>query len=71
MIGEDAVDIYNSFDIENTKDENNKDKEIKLEIIIKRFDRHFIPEENTTYTRYCFFKIQQLIDESIESYYRS
>ena len=52
-----------------TKDENNKDKEIKLEIIIKRFDIHFIPKENTTYERYCFFKRQQLIDESIESYY--
>ena len=36
--------IYNSFDIENTKDENNKDKEIKLEIIIKRFDSYFIPK---------------------------
>ena len=50
--------IYNSFDIESTKDENNKDKEIKLEIIIKRFDCHFIPIEYITYERYCFFKRQ-------------
>ena len=68
-IGEDAVDIYNSFDIEQKYDKDNKESELKIETIMEKFDSHFIPKVNTTYERYCFFKRQQLIDENIESYY--
>ena len=68
-IGEDVVDIYNSFDIEQKYDKDHKEIELKIETIIDKFDIHFIPKMNTTYERYCFFKRQQLIDENIESYY--
>ena len=68
-IGEDAVDIYNSFDIEQKYDKDNTESELKIETIMDKFDSHFIPKVNITYERYCFFKRQQLIDENIESYY--
>ena len=60
-IGENAVDIYNSFDIEKKYDKDHKEIGLKIETIMEKFDSHCIPKVNTTYERYCFFKRQQLI----------
>ena len=47
MIGEDALNIYDTFAFQ--------DNEInKIQILIDKFDQHFSPEKNITYQRYLF-----------------
>ena len=47
MIGEDALNIYDTFTF--TDNEGNK-----IEILIDKFEEHFSPQKNITYQRYLF-----------------
>lgn len=61
IIGPDAIDIYNSFNL-NTIDEQ------KLSIIIGKFEEYFAPKNNISFERYVFFKIEQHEDESFNEF---
>ena len=58
-IGQNAVDIFNSFDSHEIEVEINKKKEnveakTNLQWIKDRFEQYFIPKRNITYDRYIF-----------------
>lgn len=60
-IGEDGYRIYKTFKFE--------DEEVdKLEILIKKFENHFLPKENLSYERYTFFNLRQKHGQSIEQF---
>ena len=47
MVGEDALNIYDTFTFQ--------DNEMnKIQILIDKFDQHFSPQKNLTYQRYLF-----------------
>ncbi|KAK4881347.1 hypothetical protein RN001_004666 [Aquatica leii] len=60
LIGEHCYKIYTTFKL--LEDEQNK-----LEPLIEKFEKHFLPQENTTYERYKFFMLKQGTS-SIEQY---
>lgn len=60
-IGEDCLDIFNSFGL------STEDSE-KFDIVIKNFDDYFAPKKNTVIARYKFFNCVQVQNESIESF---
>ena len=51
VIGEDALDIFNSFQL----DENN----VTLPVLMAKFEEYFVPRQNVTYERYKFFTHDQ------------
>ncbi|XP_061887621.1 uncharacterized protein K02A2.6-like isoform X2 [Entelurus aequoreus] len=51
VIGEDALDIYNSFQL----DEAN----LTLEQLMTKFEEYFVPRQNVTFERYKFFTHDQ------------
>lgn len=59
-IGEDGIDIFNSFGLDRTI--------VKLDDVIKKFDEKFNPCKNTTVERYKFFTRYQKDDESLDEY---
>lgn len=59
-IGDDGIDIFNSFNIDRTK--------TKVEEIIKKFDDKFSPHTNVTVERYNFFTRIQKSHESLDDY---
>lgn len=60
FLGEDAIQVYNTFKF--TEKETNN-----LDALIKKFENHFVPKRNLVYERYKFFTYKQT-DESIEQY---
>ncbi|GBP14486.1 Uncharacterized protein K02A2.6 [Eumeta japonica] len=61
VIGSDAIEIYNSFNLSNA-DQNN------LQIIKERFREYFAPKTNISFERYIFFKIEQNEDERFNEF---
>ncbi|GBP61465.1 Endogenous retrovirus group K member 8 Pol protein [Eumeta japonica] len=61
VIGSDAIEIYNSFNLSNV-DQNN------LQIIKERFREYFAPKTNISFERYIFFKIEQNEDERFNKF---
>ncbi|XP_072935055.1 uncharacterized protein [Epargyreus clarus] len=61
VIGPDAIEIYNSF---NLKDEEKNN----LKIIKERFSDYFAPKTNISFERYIFFKIEQNEDEHFKEF---
>lgn len=60
-IGDRALKLYNTFELEKTcKDDIAK--------VLKKFDEHFLPEKNITYERYKFFTRNQKPNETYEDY---
>jgi hypothetical protein len=51
VIGEDALDIYNSFQ----QDEAN----LTLTVLMAKFEEYFVPSQNVTFERYKFFSHDQ------------
>ena len=73
-IGQNAVDIFNSFDSHEIEVEINKKKvnveaKTNLQWIKDRFEQYFIPKRNLTYERYIFNTRAQKDNESIDKYY--
>ncbi|GBN42352.1 Transposon Ty3-I Gag-Pol polyprotein, partial [Araneus ventricosus] len=60
-MGEDCLDIYNSFGL------SAEDSE-KFDIVIKSFDDYFSPKKNTVIARYKFFNCVQRENESVDSF---
>lgn len=61
IIGEDALDIYNTFEIA-AQDRN------KLDVLMKKFTAHFIPQKNVTYERHVFNTTSQKPGETIDQF---
>lgn len=60
LIGDDCLEIYNSFGIERSK--------LDLQKLIQLFDNKFNPFKNVTVERYNFFTRMQNTDETIDEY---
>ncbi|KAI2665926.1 hypothetical protein H4Q32_023044 [Labeo rohita] len=60
VIGEDALDIYNSFQI--------PVDEFKLQNVMDRFEEYFVPKLNVMYEKYKFFSCNQKGGESFDQY---
>ena len=68
-MGKDAEPIYESFVY--TEDDDNDNPELNYEIVIARFDDHFVPRRNVIHDRACFHKRVQKEGETVESFVRS
>lgn len=62
VIGEQALEIYNTFKFDNEGDE------LKLELVKKKFTECCHPRKNLTYERHIFFPRWQQEGESIDYY---
>jgi len=62
IIGDDAIEIYNTFEWENSGDDE------KIEIVMSKFENYFSPKKNIPYERYIFNSRKQKEDESIDEY---
>lgn len=63
-IGEDGYQVFKTF----TFTDAQKDK---IEELIKKFENHFLPRENTSYERYVFFNMKQKSGQPIEQFITS
>lgn len=61
VISEEALDIYNSFHI--------SAGELKLSVIMTKFEEYFVPSTNVTYERYNFFICDQKKGIISDQYY--
>ena len=68
-MGKEAEPIYESFVY--TEDDDNDNPELNYEIVIARFDDHFVPRRNVIHDRACFHKRVQKEGETVESFVRS
>ncbi len=62
VIGDEALEIYNTFDFAET--ENKKD----VKVIIKNFDDYLEPQKNVTFERHIFNSRVQTLGESIDQF---
>lgn len=56
VIGPDAIEIFNSFNLSDTEKNN-------LQIIKDKFKEYFAPKTNISFERYILFKIEQNANE--------
>ncbi|XP_025833925.1 uncharacterized protein K02A2.6-like [Agrilus planipennis] len=61
VIGPDAIEIYNSFNLSEVETDN-------LQVIKDRFKEYFAPKTNISFERYIFFKIEQNEDEQFNEF---
>ena len=64
-VGQEALEIYNSFEYDDGEDQT------QLEVIIRKFDKFFMGEINETNERYIFNQRNQKAGETFETYYAS
>ena len=62
VIGEEVVDVYNTFNWPNEGDN------LKIDRILEKFDAFCDPRKNTIYERYVFFSRNQENGESIDHF---
>ena len=62
VIGEEAVDVYNTFNWANEGDN------LKIDRVLEKFDAFCKPRKNTIYEHYVFFSRNQENGESIDHY---
>ena len=62
VIGEEAVDVYNTFNWANEGDN------LKIDRVLEKFHAFCNPRKNTIYERYVFFSRNQENGESIHHY---
>ncbi|KAL7883911.1 hypothetical protein SRHO_G00015690 [Serrasalmus rhombeus] len=60
VIGEDALDIYNSF--------QTAPADLKLSTLLKKFEEYFVPTKNITFERYKFFSCDQKPGNAFDLY---
>ena len=53
VMGQQAVEVYNTFVFANTEDKD------KFDEVVKRFDEHCSPKKNETFERYVFHSRMQ------------
>lgn len=61
-IGEEPLRIFNTFEFEDPVDRQS------LEVVLKKFEDHFVPMTNETVNRYHFFTRKQGTRESVEAF---
>ncbi|KAF2888930.1 hypothetical protein ILUMI_17243, partial [Ignelater luminosus] len=61
LIGKEGFKIYKTFDIK-------EDEKDKLEVLLNKFDAHFLPKENLTYERYLFMMKRQQEGQILEDF---
>ncbi|KAF2885329.1 hypothetical protein ILUMI_20861 [Ignelater luminosus] len=61
LIGKKGFKIYKTFDIK-------EDEKDKLEVLLNKFDAHFLPKENLTYERYLFMMKRQQEGQILEDF---
>ena len=62
VIGKEGMDMYETFQWENSSDA------LKIDKVLEKFEERCVPARNETYERYVFFKREQLSNESLDSY---
>lgn len=62
LLGDEAIQIYNTFEFESTEDKK------KLETIIAKFEAYCNPLKNLVFEHYKFFKRDQLPDETLDQF---
>ncbi len=62
VIGDEALEVYNTFTFENDEDK------LKLTAIIKKFEEFCIPKKNVVMERFHFNQALQMIDESFDQF---
>ncbi|KAL4704566.1 hypothetical protein ACJJTC_018958 [Scirpophaga incertulas] len=60
-LGHEAREVYESFDLNDTQKN-------KLDIVLEKFNNHYVPRINVTYERFKFLTRRQLIGEAYEHY---
>ena len=60
VIGEDVLDIYNSFQI--------APDDLKLPTLLNKFEEYFVPTKNITFERYKFFSCDQKPGNTFDLY---
>ncbi|KAK5865998.1 hypothetical protein PBY51_020220 [Eleginops maclovinus] len=68
-MGKEAEPIYESFVY--TEDDESDNPELDYDIVIARFNDHFVPKRNVIHERACFHKRVQRAGEMVESFVRS
>ncbi|KAJ8017554.1 hypothetical protein HOLleu_44951 [Holothuria leucospilota] len=66
VIGEEALDIYNTFTF--TNDAEGNPTNMNLDIVMDKFQNYCTPKKNITYERHKFFTCIQKPGESIDHY---
>ena len=59
MIGEDALDIYNCFQLYD---------DASLGGLMDKFEEYFVPKQNITFQRYTFFLCDQKQEVGVDQY---
>ena len=62
MIGDEALDVYNTFTWDDDEDK------VKIDKVLEQFEKFCEPRKNTIYERYLFFSRGQESGESIDKY---
>ena len=62
VIGKEGMDMYETFQWQNSSDA------LKIDKVLEKFEKRCVPVRNETYEGYIFFKREQLSDESLDSY---
>ena len=63
IIGEDAREVYSTFDWENEGDE------VKMELVLKKFSDYCEPRKNVPFKRYKFNRREQAAGESYDQHH--
>lgn len=58
-LGDEGIEIYNTFQFEEKKDDDNKKIDLTLNDVIKKFDDHTSPLKNVTFETFKFQQIGQ------------
>lgn len=72
IMGEEALNVYNTFEFEIETNENGQQQEVDdvltVELILDAFSNHYIPFKNETYLRHIFFSTKQTEEQSIDDF---
>ncbi|KAG5882359.1 hypothetical protein JTB14_009885 [Gonioctena quinquepunctata] len=60
-IGKESFRIHRTFQIP-------KEDQDKLKVLLKKFEKHFLPKENLFYERYILFMMRQQSGQSLEKF---
>lgn len=68
VTGEEALELYNTFKFE--KDNNGDPTNMKLDVVVGKFETHCSPKSNTVYEHHTFFTCSQRPHDTINQYLR-
>ena len=62
IMGEEALDIFNNFTFENEDEKKNYD------VVVEKFNQHFVPQQNVVVERFNFNRAHQEPDEDFDHF---